>query len=95
MMHAPRTAAQAKEWIESQGKSIMDFASENGLDLHTTYRVLACKKKNAEVKFNEKGNRFIFSACANRKLINLYPLFPTRSLYFGLLFTSRCSAKAL
>jgi len=32
MMHATRTAAQAKEWIESQGKSITDLA-ETGTDL--------------------------------------------------------------
>ncbi len=45
MMHATRTAAQAKEWIEAQGKSVKDFASEHGLDLHTTYQVLAGVKK--------------------------------------------------
>ncbi|OLU22540.1 hypothetical protein BVH03_25055 [Pseudomonas sp. PA15(2017)] len=44
-MHATRTAAQAKEWIESQGKSVKEFASENDLDLHTTYQVLAGVKK--------------------------------------------------
>lgn len=45
MMHATRTPAQAKAWIESQGKSVKDFADENELDLHTTYQVLAGTKK--------------------------------------------------
>jgi gp16 family phage-associated protein len=45
MMHATRTPAQAKAWIESQGKSVKDFADEHNLDLHTTYQVLAGKKK--------------------------------------------------
>ncbi len=45
MMHAIRTPAQAKAWIEEQGKSVKEFAEENDLDLHTTYQVLAGTKK--------------------------------------------------
>lgn len=45
MMHATRTPAQAKAWIESQGKTVKEFAEANDLDLHTTYQVLAGKKK--------------------------------------------------
>jgi len=45
MMHATRTPAQAKVWIESQGKTVKEFADANGLDLHTTYQVLAGTKK--------------------------------------------------
>jgi len=45
MMHATRTPAQAKTWIESQGKTVKEFADANGLDLHTTYQVLAGTKK--------------------------------------------------
>lgn len=45
MMHAIRTPAQAKAWIESQGKTAKEFADANGLDLHTTYQVLAGTKK--------------------------------------------------
>lgn len=45
MMHATRTPAQAKAWIESQGKSVKDYADENNIDLHTTYQVLAGTKK--------------------------------------------------
>ena len=45
MMHATRTPAQAKAWIEAQGKSVKEFADEHSLDLHTTYQVLAGTKK--------------------------------------------------
>ena len=45
MMHAARTPAQAKAWLEAQGISIKDFAEQNGLDQATTYQVLAGKKK--------------------------------------------------
>jgi gp16 family phage-associated protein len=44
-MHATRTPAQAKAWLEDQGKSIKDFADEKGLDPATTYQVLAGTKK--------------------------------------------------
>jgi len=44
-MHATRTPAQAKAWLEVQGKSIKDFADEKGLDAATTYQVLAGTKK--------------------------------------------------
>nr|WP_031306581.1 DNA-binding protein [Pseudomonas chengduensis] len=44
-MHAIRTPAQAKAWIESQGKTVKEFAESNDLDLHTTYQVLAGTKK--------------------------------------------------
>lgn len=50
MMHGTRTAAQAKEWIESQGKSVTEFVTEHGLDLHTTYQVLAGVKKGRRGK---------------------------------------------
>lgn len=45
MMHVTRTPAQAKAWLEEIGKSVKDFAEENNLDLHTTYQVLAGRKK--------------------------------------------------
>lgn len=45
MMHATRTPAQAKAWLESQGKSVKEFAEENNLDPATTYQVLAGTKK--------------------------------------------------
>ncbi|OPD84906.1 hypothetical protein AO946_37165 [Pseudomonas aeruginosa] len=44
-MHATRTPAQAKAWLESQGKSVKEFAEENNLDPATTYQVLAGTKK--------------------------------------------------
>lgn len=40
-----RTPEQAREWLDQQGKSVTEFAAENGLDLHTTYQVLAGTKK--------------------------------------------------
>ncbi|GJN53071.1 hypothetical protein TUM20286_28230 [Pseudomonas tohonis] len=45
MMHATRTPAQAKAWLEAQGITVKDFAERNGLDQSTTYQVLAGKKK--------------------------------------------------
>lgn len=45
MMHATRTPAQAKAWLEAQGISVKDFALSHGLDQATTYQVLAGKKK--------------------------------------------------
>lgn len=39
------TAAQAKAWLEHQGKSVQQFARENGVDPATTYQVLAGRKK--------------------------------------------------
>lgn len=45
MMHATRTPAQAKAWLESIGKSVKEFADENSLDAATTYQVLAGTKK--------------------------------------------------
>ncbi|OZY40524.1 hypothetical protein CJF43_16940 [Pseudomonas fragi] len=40
-----RTAAQAKAWLEHQGKSVQEFAREHGIDPATTYQVLAGRKK--------------------------------------------------
>lgn len=40
-----RTAAQAKAWLEHQGKSVQEFAREHGVDPATTYQVLAGRKK--------------------------------------------------
>ncbi|KPW96215.1 MULTISPECIES: DNA-binding protein [Pseudomonas syringae group] len=40
-----RTAAQAKAWLEQQGKSVQEFAWENSIDPATTYQVLAGRKK--------------------------------------------------
>ncbi|MBA1229040.1 DNA-binding protein [Pseudomonas viridiflava] len=40
-----RTAAQAKAWLEQQGKSVQEFARENSIDPATTYQVLAGRKK--------------------------------------------------
>jgi gp16 family phage-associated protein len=45
MMHATRTPAQAKAWLEAQGKTVKEFADENQLDAPTTYQVLAGTKK--------------------------------------------------
>jgi len=39
-----RTAAQAKAWLEHQGKSVQEFAREHGVDPATTYQVLAAGK---------------------------------------------------
>ncbi|WP_314917166.1 DNA-binding protein [Pseudomonas helleri] len=39
------TAAQAKAWLEHQGKSVQQFAREHGVDPATTYQVLAGRKK--------------------------------------------------
>lgn len=44
-MHATRPPAQAKAWLDEQGKSIKDFADENDLDPAATYQVLAGTKK--------------------------------------------------
>ena len=40
-----RTAAQAKAWLEHQGKSVQEFAREHGIVPATTYQVLAGRKK--------------------------------------------------
>lgn len=40
-----RTAAQAKAWLEHQGKSVQEFAREHSVDPATTYQVLAGRKK--------------------------------------------------
>ncbi|SHM63665.1 phage-associated protein, BcepMu gp16 family [Pseudomonas asturiensis] len=40
-----RTAAQAKAWLEQQGKSVQEFARENSIDPATTYQILAGRKK--------------------------------------------------
>ena len=40
-----RTAAQAKAWLDQQGKSVQEFARENSIDPATTYQVLARRKK--------------------------------------------------
>ncbi|MCH5548439.1 DNA-binding protein [Pseudomonas syringae pv. syringae] len=40
-----RSAAQAKAWLDQQGKSVQEFARENCIDPATTYQVLAGRKK--------------------------------------------------
>ncbi|HEY0288018.1 MAG TPA: DNA-binding protein [Pseudomonas sp.] len=40
-----RTAAQAKAWLEQQGKSVQEFARENNVDPATTYQILSGRKK--------------------------------------------------
>lgn len=40
-----RTAAQAKAWLEQQGKSVQEFAREHNVDPATTYQVLSGRKK--------------------------------------------------
>ncbi|MFL1562006.1 DNA-binding protein [Pseudomonas sp. O64] len=40
-----RTAAQAKAWLDHQGKSVQAFAREHGVDPATTYQVLVGRKK--------------------------------------------------
>ncbi|RZA18784.1 MAG: DNA-binding protein [Proteobacteria bacterium] len=44
-MHGIRTAAQARAWLDQQGKSVQEFAREHGVDPATTYQVLAGRKK--------------------------------------------------
>ena len=39
------TPAQAREALDREGKSIADFARENGLDEPTVYQVLAGRKQ--------------------------------------------------
>lgn len=54
-----RTAAQAKAWLEQQGKSVQEFARENSIDPATTYQVLAGRKKGrrGEAHRDEVGER--------------------------------------
>jgi gp16 family phage-associated protein len=40
-----RSAAQAKAWLDQQGKSVQEFARENNIDPATTYQVLSGRKK--------------------------------------------------
>ncbi|MDB5980155.1 MAG: DNA-binding protein [Pseudomonas sp.] len=40
-----RTAAEAKAWLDEQGKSVQEFARENSVDAATTYQVLSGRKK--------------------------------------------------
>ncbi len=40
-----RTAAQAKAWLDQQGKSVQEFARENSIDPATTNQVLSGRKK--------------------------------------------------
>ncbi|SEI62234.1 DNA-binding protein [Pseudomonas sp. NFR16] len=40
-----RTAAQAKAWLDQQGKSVQEFARENKVDPATTYQILSGRKK--------------------------------------------------
>ena len=44
-MPAIRTAAQARAWLEQQGKSVQEFAREHNVDPATTYQVLSGRKK--------------------------------------------------
>lgn len=44
-MPGTRTAAQAKAWLEQQGKSVQEFARENNIDPATTYQILSGRKK--------------------------------------------------
>ncbi|WP_407316404.1 DNA-binding protein [Pseudomonas sp. nanlin1] len=44
-MPAIRTAAQAKAWLDQQGKSVQQFAREHGVDPATTYQLLSGRKK--------------------------------------------------
>ncbi|WP_165667425.1 DNA-binding protein [Metapseudomonas otitidis] len=44
-MHATRTPAQAKAWLDALGMSVKEFAEKHGLDQATTYQVLAGRKK--------------------------------------------------
>jgi gp16 family phage-associated protein len=44
-MHGIRTAAQARAWLDRQGKSVQQFAREHGVDAATTYQVLSGRKK--------------------------------------------------
>lgn len=44
-MASIRTAAQAKAWLEQQGKSVQEFARENSIDPNTTYQILSGRKK--------------------------------------------------
>lgn len=44
-MHGIRTAAQARAWLDHQGKSVQQFAREHNVDPATTYQVLSGRKK--------------------------------------------------
>lgn len=44
-MHGIRTAAQARAWLDRQGKSVQQFAREHNVDPATTYQVLSGRKK--------------------------------------------------
>jgi gp16 family phage-associated protein len=44
-MHGIRTAAQARAWLDRQGKSVQQFAREHDVDAATTYQVLSGRKK--------------------------------------------------
>ncbi|WP_342652801.1 DNA-binding protein [Pseudomonas sp. F3-2] len=44
-MPGTRTAAQAKAWLDQQGKSVQEFARENKVDPATTYQILSGRKK--------------------------------------------------
>ncbi|MEB0040123.1 MULTISPECIES: DNA-binding protein [unclassified Pseudomonas] len=44
-MSGIRTAAQAKAWLEQQGKTVQDFARDHGVDPSTTYQILSGHKK--------------------------------------------------
>lgn len=44
-MHGIRTPAQARAWLDRQGKSVQQFAREHGVDPATTYQVLSGRKK--------------------------------------------------
>lgn len=44
-MPGVRTAAEAKAWLDEQGKSVQEFARENKVDAATTYQILSGRKK--------------------------------------------------
>ncbi|MGB9669933.1 MAG: DNA-binding protein [Halothiobacillaceae bacterium] len=48
-----RTPEQARDWLDSLGKTVTEFAAENQLDLFTTYQVLAGTKKGRRGKAHQ------------------------------------------
>ncbi|MFA1030696.1 MULTISPECIES: DNA-binding protein [Pseudomonas syringae group] len=47
MLKSPQ---EAKLWLRAQGISVTEFARDHGLDLGTTYQVLAGRKKGLRGK---------------------------------------------
>ncbi|MEE3912487.1 DNA-binding protein [Pseudomonas viridiflava] len=49
-MNMLKSPQEAKLWLRAQGISVTEFARDHGLDLGTTYQVLAGRKKGLRGK---------------------------------------------